>query len=100
MQPSPPAPTPGPEIAATVEILIAGAVAMLSPKVREDRVRRMLAKKGFRLEKTPARSWLRAHYEPGYMICEGNTVISGCLGRAYTDTLEQVEAFALKPESR
>ncbi|MER9223778.1 hypothetical protein NKI48_34030 [Mesorhizobium sp. M0644] len=62
-------------------------------KTREDRARRRLARLGYRLNKTPSRSWLRAEYGPGYMILDGNTVVSGCSGRQYSDTLERVEEF-------
>lgn len=62
-------------------------------KRREDRARRQLARMGYRLNKTPTRSWLRAYYGPGYMILDGNTVVSGCFGREYSDTLERVEEF-------
>lgn len=67
-------------------------------KIREDRVRRRLAKDGYRLTETPSRSWLRKHYRPGYMIVDNatNTVISGCIYREYSDKLEDVEAFAFK----
>ncbi|MER9251690.1 hypothetical protein NKI59_07720 [Mesorhizobium sp. M0598] len=62
---------------------------------REDRARRQLARLGFRLNKTPSRSWLRAEYGPGYMILDGNTVVSGCSDHEYSDTLERVEEFIL-----
>lgn len=67
-----------------------------SVKVREDRVRRALAKRGYILRKTPARSWLRQHYGPGYMIIEAhrNRIVSGCRHHAYEDNIEQVERFA------
>ena len=35
-----------------------------SEKVREQRVRRELTKDSSRLQKTPARSWLRTHWVP------------------------------------
>lgn len=62
-------------------------------KKREDRARRQLARLGLRLSKTPTRSWLRAYYGPGYQILDGTTVIAGCHGREYSDTLERVEEF-------
>ncbi|MER9927180.1 hypothetical protein NKJ84_30830 [Mesorhizobium sp. M0048] len=62
-------------------------------KIREDTARRRLARLGFRLNKTPSRSWLRAEYGPGYIILDGNTVVSGCSGHEYSDTLERVEEF-------
>lgn len=70
-------------------------VAMLTDKIREDRIRRRLDKIGYRLCKTPARSWLRAEYGPGYMIVDHtNTVRLGCGGREYQATLADAEAFA------
>ncbi|WLS07516.1 hypothetical protein Q9314_15210 [Shinella sumterensis] len=60
---------------------------------RERSARRHLSRLGFRLEKTPARSWLREHFGPGYQILEGNTVVDGCLSREYEMTLEAVEAW-------
>ncbi|RUW58361.1 hypothetical protein EOA16_28030 [Mesorhizobium sp. M7A.F.Ca.US.008.03.1.1] len=66
---------------------------MRTEKSREDNARRRLSKHGFRLRKTPARSWLRAYYGPGYMITENNTVVRGCHGREYTDTLADVESY-------
>ena len=54
---------------------------MLSEKIREDRQRRRLARAGYALAKTPARSWLRAEYGPGYEIMQGNTVVAGCSQR-------------------
>jgi hypothetical protein len=56
-----------------------------SVKNREDRARRALANRGYVLRKTPARSWLRQHYEPGYVIVDQwtNTAVSGCCEREY-----------------
>ncbi len=69
---------------------------MATDKIREDRIRRLLIKNGYRLYKTPARSWLRQYYGPGYMIVdERNTIVSGCAGREYSATLDDVEAFAV-----
>ena len=67
-----------------------------SEKLREDRIRRKLTKAGYRLCKTPARSWLRGNYGAGYMIVDGypNTVISGCKHHEYPDNLADVESFA------
>ncbi len=69
---------------------------MRTDKIREDRARRTLARNGYRLRKTPARSWLRQAYGPGYMIIDNarNFVVSGCTAYEYSDTLEDVEAFA------
>lgn len=72
---------------------------MSTDKIREDRARRALSKKGYRLCKTPARSWLRGHYGVGYMIVnDRNEVVSGCRGREYTDTLADVETAAFCAE--
>lgn len=60
---------------------------------RERMARRQLSRIGFRLEKTPARSWLRKEYGAGYQILEGNTVVAGCFSRQYQMTLETVEAW-------
>lgn len=65
-------------------------------KSREDRVRRILAKRGLRLEKTPARSWLRHHYPIGYMIVRDNCVVEGCGSRPYQATLADIEAFMVR----
>ncbi len=62
---------------------------------RERSARRQLSRLGFRLEKTPARSWLRTEYGPGYQIIEGNIVVAGCFTRQYEMTLEEVEARLL-----
>jgi len=69
---------------------------MPSIKIREDRVRRRLAKDGYRLAKTPARSWLRSEYGPGYMVLDpANIVRLGGGHRVYDATLDEAEAFAL-----
>lgn len=68
-----------------------------SEKNREDRVRRALAKHDYVLKKTPARSWLREYYGPGYMIIDdSNTVVEGCSSRGYESDLERVEWFAFE----
>jgi hypothetical protein len=67
--------------------------ATLTEHTRERSARRQLSRLGFRLEKTPARSWLRREYGPGYQIFEGNTVVDGCGSREYELTLEAVEAW-------
>jgi hypothetical protein len=69
-----------------------------SLKVREDRARRALAKRGYRLRKTPARSWQRPYYEPGYMIIEvyRNLVVEGGSQREYEANIERVEWFAFE----
>ncbi|CTQ56837.1 hypothetical protein LP7551_05401 [Roseibium album] len=61
---------------------------------RERNARRRLVNIGYRLHKTPARSWLRADYGLGYMIVdERNSVVFGCWYREFQATLEEVEAF-------
>ena len=62
-------------------------------KSRENRARRQLSRMGYRLEKTPARSWQRDHYPPGYMILQGGIVVEGGSSRRWEATLEQVETF-------
>ena len=63
-------------------------------KLREDRARRGLGRLGYRLKKTPARSWLRRCYGPGYMvISEQNHVKMGCASRAYEATIDDVDRF-------
>lgn len=57
---------------------------------REQCMRRLLARGGFRLHKTPARSYLR-YYGVGYMITHNNYVRLGC---EYDATLEDVEYWA------
>ena len=59
----------------------------------ERHIRRELERRGLRLSKMPARSWLRDHYEPGYQVLDGNTVIFGCWSRLWEATLDEVEAW-------
>lgn len=66
----------------------------ITTKSRENRARRQLGRKGYRLEKTPARSWQRDHFPPGYMILMGNHVVEGCSSRQWEATLDQVEHYA------
>ncbi len=66
---------------------------MSTEKIREDRQRRSLTKAGYRLCKTPARSWLRHNYGAGYMILLNNLAVDGFGSRTYMMTLEEVEAF-------
>lgn len=68
---------------------------MTPEKIREDRVRRALAKDGYRLHKTPARSWRREHFGVGYMIVEvdRNFAVSGYSPVPYSDSLDEVEEF-------
>ncbi|ATQ66900.1 hypothetical protein CQW49_02550 [Methylosinus trichosporium OB3b] len=69
----------------------------MSEKIREDRARRALTKAGYRLHKTPARSWLRREYGTGYQIGDqSNAIVAGCVHRQYEMTLEDVESFAVK----
>lgn len=68
---------------------------MSTEKSRENRVRRQLARQGYALKKTPARSAYRQWYGPGYMIVdERNVVISGAINRPYSDSLADVGAYA------
>lgn len=70
---------------------------MSSIKIREDRIRRRLAEGGYRLRKTPARSWLRTEYGPGYMVVDHTNVVRlGCWHREYQASLDEVETFALE----
>jgi hypothetical protein len=69
---------------------------MTKGKTREDRVRRELGKGGLALSKMPSRFWLRDFYYPGYMILEGNVVVSGASQRKYEDTLQHVEWYAFE----
>jgi hypothetical protein len=67
-------------------------------KIREDRARRALAKGGYRLCKTPSRSWLRSYYGPGYEIYDDrNNLVAGNYDKRYALKLEQVEDFAKQP---
>lgn len=63
---------------------------------REDRLRRTLAKSDYRLVKgPPANSYERKNYGVGYMVVDrNNTVVEGCIGRAYSSSLDEVAAFA------
>ena len=62
---------------------------------REDRARRELRRNGYRLRKTPSRSWERKYYGPGYCIVDSyNTVVEGAFSRVYDSTIERVEWFA------
>ena len=72
---------------------------MTSIKIREDRLRRRLAKGGYSLCKTPSRSWLRHEYGAGYMIADHNRyVVAGGYGlNPYSVSLDEAEAFAGKP---
>lgn len=71
-------------------------------KIREGRARRALAKRGYAVRKTPARSGLRTTYDVGYMIIEirRNLTVLGASSRAYEASLEDVEEFVsrLSPE--
>ena len=66
---------------------------MSTEKIREDRQRRRFTKAGYRLCKTPARSWLRHDYGAGYMILLNDVAVDGFGSRTYMMTLEEVEAF-------
>lgn len=66
-------------------------------KIREARIRRALWKAGYRLRKTPARSWQRAHYPPGYMIISDRDIVAvGAAQREFDATLADVERFAFE----
>jgi hypothetical protein len=69
-------------------------------KVWENRTRRRLARLGFRLAKTPARSWVRQYHEPGYVVLKGNTCRCGGLIRPYDATRDDVDAFLEREERR
>ena len=62
-------------------------------KSREDRVRRRLAKLGYRLSKVPARSRLRRKHGVGYLVTHGRYVVLGYGRRPFTARLKQVEAY-------
>jgi hypothetical protein len=66
----------------------------MSDAARERRLRRQLDRLGYRLHKTPARSWLRAYYGAGYMITRDNTIQLGCFRHEYDATIDEVAAFA------
>lgn len=60
----------------------------------EATIRRRLAAKGFTLQKTPARHWMRAEFGVGNQVVDDrNVVVAGCYQREFDATLEQVEAF-------
>ena len=63
-------------------------------KLREDRVRRQLIRKGYRLSKNAARSKVRLQYGPGYEVHLYENIVFGCGGRRWMATLDQVEDFA------
>lgn len=75
------------------KLLIAISSTDTTERNRERSVRRQLSRLGFRLEKTPARSWLRKEYGTGYQILEGNIVVAGCFTRQFEMTLEEVETW-------
>ncbi len=60
----------------------------------ESTIRRLLAARGYRLRKAPARHWTRAEYGPGYMVTDcRNVVVLGCRQREYDATLDDVKAL-------
>ena len=65
-------------------------------KKREDRARRALARGGYAMRKTPARSWECKYFAPGYHVYREytNTTVLGAGNRLYSATIEDVEAFA------
>lgn len=88
----------GPSIKMVESVCPEDMLLMTTFKIREDRLRRSLAKAGYHLTKTPARSWLRDHFGTGYMVVENDTngVKLGCSSRPYEASLEDAEAFASK----
>lgn len=57
----------------------------------ESTIRRQLAAKSFRLQKTPARHWTRAWYGPGYIVTDDrNVAVLGASQRPYDATLDDV----------
>lgn len=65
----------------------------LANPTRERAARRALARFGLRLQKTPARSWLREWHSVGYQILEGNLILAGCMSREYEMSITEVEAW-------
>ena len=61
---------------------------------RERRLRHVLSLQGFRLHKTPARSWLRREYGTGFMVSQNNTVEFGLWHHEYEASLTEVEEWA------
>lgn len=59
----------------------------------ERKLRYKLGKAGIKLEKTPARSWLREKYGVGYQITRQNRVVLGCSSREYEATLDEVREW-------
>jgi hypothetical protein len=61
-------------------------------KVRENRLRRMAERQGYRLEKSRRRDPMAIDYG-GYMLVDAykNTVVYGYAGHAYTLTIEDIE---------
>ncbi len=71
---------------------------MTTLQARESRVRRALAKQGMRLQKTPARSWLRDAFGPGYQVVDDrNCVLAGCTHHEFQATIEEIEVFTFGP---
>ncbi|MCY1740391.1 hypothetical protein [Ensifer sp. SL37] len=59
----------------------------------ESKIRRELSKLGYRLNKTPSRSWMRAEYGVGYQVINGNNVVMGASQREYEATLAEVQEW-------
>jgi hypothetical protein len=71
-----------------------------SVKIREQRVRRVLARNGMRLRKSRTTSPEREYYGPGYMILdERNDIREGGASRQYETDLRGVEWFAFAHSS-
>jgi hypothetical protein len=77
-----------------LEIYRAAEIAAQEEVRREERARRALTAKGYRLQKTPARLALREEYGAGYMISEDGIVRLGCYRHPFDATIEEVEEFA------
>lgn len=62
-------------------------------QARESRLRRLLAKRDMRLEKTPARHASREWHGAGYMVIDDrNCVVVGASHRPWDAMIEEVEA--------
>ncbi len=59
----------------------------------ESKLRRQLMNRGLRLEKTPARHWLRREYGEGYMVLANNQVVLGCTNHMWDASIGEVSEF-------
>lgn len=73
---------------------------MADEKVRENRLRRMAERQGFRLLKSRRRDHLAPDYG-GFMLVDGytNNVVTGAHHFAYSADLNEVEAFLSNPKT-